>query len=376
MKVLRIWHAAVVTEYRKKVRALAGYPEVDLTLLIPRAWKEGGKEIRYEFNDKIDSGFSTVTGHIIRQNNIRRYVFLTGLWKTLRKIRPDIIDLEEEPYSYIARQILFFCNRLRLKSKIIFHSSTNTNKKPGNPFVKIQEKTFSLSSAAIVRNKETKAYLQNNGFEKPIFLSGNGIDCNHFSPGESNELHKKFNLIGKKIIGFVGKLRTGKGIHTLLEAFKELPANTMLLLIGEGHLYGEIRDIAKNGGYYERVILAGHIDHWNLPKYYRLMDVFVIPSQTQQNWKESFGRVIIEAMACGVPVIGSSSGAIPEIIAEAGIIFPEKDASGLGKEINKLIQDTNLLERYKKAGLNRAMEFSWEAIAEINYEAYQSVLNM
>lgn len=375
MKILRIWHAAVVAEYRKKVRAIANFPDVDLTLLIPRKWKEGGKEVYYQFDEKIDTVYSTVVGRIARQNNIRRYFFLTGLWKTMKQTRPDVIDLEEEPYSYVARQVIYFRNLLGLNSKIIFHSATNIQKQLKNPFAKIQENTFSEASAAIVRNQEAESYLQNNGFNGPIFLSGNGIDCNHFSPGDSSKLREKFNLGDKKVVGFVGNLRTGKGLFTLLSAFEKLPKDTVLLLIGGGHLFDDIKRIANSKGFAERLILTGQIDHMQLPDYYRLMDVFVLPSETGMRWKESFGRVLIEAMACGIPVIGSSSGAIPDTILDAGIVFSEKNVKELVEAINKLLIDKGLLQKYKKAGLQRAGEFSWDSIAKINYEVYQSVFD-
>ena len=375
MKVVRIWHAAVVAEYRKKIQALAQFPDIELTLVLPSAWSEGGQEISYEYDWEIDRDISIVVGRTKHRNNIRRYFFLTGLWRTLSQIRPDIIDLEEEPYAYVTAQVLLYRKLLGLESKLIFHTAYNVNRRMSRNFERIQSWAFHQSDAAVVRNREAESYLRQRGFEGLIFLSGNGIDLGHFSPGRSDQLRQQLDLNGRKVVGFVGKLKTGKGVLTLLDAFAKLPDDSVLLMVGDGHLHDEIDVIAKSRGIRDRLFLAGSVRHSDTPQYYRLMDVCVLPSQTEGRWKESFGRTLIEAMACGVPVIGSSSGAIPETINSAGLIFPEKNPDQLANRIRELLHDQKLHSACKRAGLARARDFSWEAIAEKNYKAYQTVLN-
>ena len=210
MRVLRIWHAAVVAEYRKKIQALAQLPEIDLLLLIPSSWKEGGKEVKYHEVEEIDSEFKTNIGRVISRNNIRRYIYLLGLFRSMAYFRPHIIDLEEEPFAYVTAQIIFYCKLLGLESKIIFHTAHNIRKPMKKSFEYVQKLSFRKCHAAIVRNKESKFILQEKGFRKPIFISGNGIDIAHFAPGSSEQLKNELNLTNKKIIGFIGKLKTGK----------------------------------------------------------------------------------------------------------------------------------------------------------------------
>lgn len=117
-----------------------------------------------------------------------------------------------------------------------------------------------------------------------------------------------------------------KGIHVLIEAVSELQKehnDIIMLLVGEGPDKGVFERMAKEKAIEDKVIFTGYIDPEDLIKYYNSMDVFVLPSLTTKIWKEQLGRALIEAMACEVPVIGSSSGAIPEVIGDAGLVFRE-----------------------------------------------------
>ncbi len=92
--------------------------------------------------------------------------------------------------------------------------------------------------------------------------------------------------------------------------------------------------------------------------------------------KEQFGRVIIEAMACGVPVIGSDSGEIPSTIDEAGLIFKEKDVKGLREKIECLMSNRDLRSLLAKKGKKRVTEhFAWKKIAEAQYQVYRELMS-
>jgi glycosyltransferase involved in cell wall biosynthesis len=374
MRVLRIWHAAVVPEYRKKIFHLSKMPNVVLTLLVPPCWREGGSDVLYQSQDEIDTSFETQIGKTLNTNNIRRYIFRTQLFNCMRTLQPDIIDLEEEPFSFVAAQVLLFRGILNLDSRLIFHSAHNIERKMEPIFEYIQNSTLRKSQAAIVRNKEAGERLLKRGFGGPIIYSANGVDLTYFSPGNSSNLAKKLGIAGKETVGFVGKLKSGKGILTLLRAFQQLHKDTILIIVGEGHLKEEIQTFINTNKLENNVMLTGPLSHKTMPEYYRLMDVCVLPSETKMHWKESFGRTLVEAMACGIPVIGSSSGAIPDTIGNAGLIFPEGDSNSLMALIRKVLKDKDLRTQLREAGLARAQEFSWEKIAQKNHQAYLEVM--
>ena len=105
--------------------------------------------------------------------------------------------------------------------------------------------------------------------------------------------------------------------------------------------------------------------------YYRSLDVLVLPSRSRSNWKEQFGRVLIEAMASQVPVIGSNSGEIPNVIGDAGLVFPENDAPALSALIEGLIWDPARRAELGKRGRKRVLDrFTQDQIANETYAVY------
>jgi glycosyltransferase involved in cell wall biosynthesis len=136
-----------------------------------------------------------------------------------------------------------------------------------------------------------------------------------------------------------------------------------LLLLGSGDMQPEIEQWAAGLGWQDRVkiFLAKHDE---VPKYLSAMDLMVAPSQTMPNWKEQFGRMLIEAFACAVPVIASDSGEIPHVVGDAGLILPEKDVAAWTKSIELLLRDPELRHRLAVAGQERVSRFSVHKSAE------------
>ncbi len=113
-----------------------------------------------------------------------------------------------------------------------------------------------------------------------------------------------------------------------------------------------------------------------MPALYRQIDAFVLPSLTRPNWKEQFGRVLVEAMACGVPVIGSDSGAIPDVIGDAGLIFPEGDAGALAAHLRTVQTDPTLRAHLREKGRARTLaHFTHKQVAAATVEVYQEMVS-
>jgi glycosyltransferase involved in cell wall biosynthesis len=105
------------------------------------------------------------------------------------------------------------------------------------------------------------------------------------------------------------------------------------------------------------------------------MDVLVVPTETTARIREQFGRVIVEAMATGIPVIGSTCGAIPEVIDGAGLVFPERDAEALADALRRILANAELREQFARVGRRRVEEhYSWDCVARKTYELYRQVL--
>ena len=109
-------------------------------------------------------------------------------------------------------------------------------------------------------------------------------------------------------------------------------------------------------------------------EYVNCMDTVVLPSRTTPDWVEFFGRVLIEGMACEVPVIASDSGEIPHVVGDAGLIFPEGDAVALADRIEQIARNPSFANQLIQRGLKRVKEFTWETIADRTHEVYQAIL--
>ncbi len=176
------------------------------------------------------------------------------------------------------------------------------------------------------------------------------------------------------MIGFVGRLIPAKGLRILLEAAARLTADFTLLIDGQGPYRADLEGTARALGLSARLVFM-EPSHEEVPEYLACMDALVLPSYTTPQWTEQFGRVLVEAMACGVPVVGSTSGAIPSVIGDAGLVFPERDAAALAKCLERLTTEPALREDLRRRGLERARTgFSWEHVAGLMCDVYREAL--
>jgi glycosyltransferase involved in cell wall biosynthesis len=166
-----------------------------------------------------------------------------------------------------------------------------------------------------------------------------------------------------------------KGIELLLQAVARLEGDWRLNLVGSGPLKARLETLTGELGMSERIAWMPWIASTEMPGQYTALDVLVVPSLTRPNWKEQFGRVLIEAMASAVPVIGSDSGAIPDIIADAGFVVPEGDVAALTEALCKIHAESNLREKLARAGRQRVLaHFTHEQVAAATVKVYQTML--
>jgi glycosyltransferase involved in cell wall biosynthesis len=192
-----------------------------------------------------------------------------------------------------------------------------------------------------------------------------GVETNRFKP--KNE---KARPGSPGRIGYLGRLVPGKGVDVLVRAAAS--GGDWELVIDDGPGRGPLQDLVRNLDLDNRVRFS-LIEYEEVPEFLQSLDILVLPSRTTPRWREQFGRVLIEAMATGTPVIGSSSGSIPGVVGEAGLIFPEGDHEALAAAISHLLDDAQLWVSLRQAGLDRAQDFSWEAVARRTAHVYDRV---
>lgn len=370
IKTLLIDKTAVLKKYQQKCVELARYEDIDLTLLAPRTWVENYQKISLE---KIRSAnYRTICGRVaFKGYENRGFYYDLSLPRAIVKIEPRVIIMLEEPFSLFAFQTVFFARLFARNSKIIFYSSDDLSKDHRYPYrpswVYRLISTFTLKNShyAIVVNKTAKETLICKGFKSDrITIIPWGIDRTCFKPLNRKRIRSELN-ISTYTIGYVGRILKLKGIQTLLEAVASMQQkNAQLLIIGEGPDKQFFEQLAQEMGIHNRTSFMGYIEPDKLAKYYNAMDVLVLPTLSHQKWKEHFGRVLIEAMACGTPVIGSTCGGIPEVIGDSGLIFEEGNADSLKTKIEAILNSQSLREKLINKAMDRVEKnYTWEAFA-------------
>ena len=194
-----------------------------------------------------------------------------------------------------------------------------------------------------------------------------GVDVDSFHPGDAGRLREVYGLKGKKVILFVGRLAKRKGFDMVIKALPlvlEKVPSAVLVSCGQGELAAQLKKMVKDYNLDEHVIFAGFIPHAELPQYYNLCDVFIMPSREySQVDAEGFGIVYLEAGACGKPAIGGRSGGTPDAIldGETGLLVDPGDREDIANAIIKILSDDNLARQLGENARRRISErFQWK----------------
>lgn len=357
-----------------KLAALSKYPEFDLWHIVPRQWTDSFRTYQLEVEQA--KGYRIIPVNTIGKHDIHRFCYCP-LDVHLRKIQPDIIHVEEEPDSLAALQVALVRRLLAPKAHLILFTWQNILRKRGIIPKMVARITLNAADYLIAGNTEAARVLRQQGYKGPIqVIPQLGVAPNIYQPKRSEELRATLGLNGF-VVGFVGRFVPQKGLDILLKATARMPADVQILLVGGGPMERYLRLQAQEENMVERLTIVSSVPHAEVPKHLNAMDVMVLPSRTTLVWKEQFGHVLIEAMSCGVPVIGSSSGAIPEVIGDAGLIFREDDVAALCKCIEMVRSDSGLAVKMSNAGRQRVQEqYTHQAIAGKTIQVYRTITEL
>lgn len=285
------------------------------------------------------------------------------LKQQLKEIDPDIIWVQEEPTDYFLFQILKFY-WFKTKPKIFTAVCENIFPRKSLPKQIIRQLLWGRLSGIMAVAMPSVEGIQAAGLPKSV-ATATLVAGNQSPPENLESFLLPFNRSPQDfIIGFAGRLCEEKGWKVLLEALKLLPDTFKCLMAGDGEQIEELKSRLSSPPLQGRVFYMGLLPKAELWKFYKNLDCLVVPSLTFPRWKEQFGGVIADGLAMGVPVIGSDSGAIPEVIGDAGLITPEGNVNALVKALEILYFDARLRERLSLEGKNRFnSEFSITAYA-------------
>ena len=389
MKILVASHTYIVDLNCEKLRALSRLKsDIEVTVVVPKKWRPGGvqnKIIEPEYRD--EGNFRIVPVSNFSQNHQGLLTFGSDIVNLLADFRPNIIHVEQGSRGLAYAEMITLNALLRLKAKNIFFTWWNLPYDLKFPISVLENYNLDNSHGIISGNQDGAEILRDRGYEGPIKVMPQlGVDEKLFVPKSQPELARKVGIEPNDfVVGFVGRFVPEKGIMTLLDALVQIKDKSWkCLLLGRGELKEEIITKAAEKGIKERIILVESVPHDEVADYINLMSTLILPSETTYKfktltsvgWKEQFGHVIIEAMACKVPVIGSDSGEIPHVIGDAGLVFPEGNFEELANCLEKLIDNPDFTENVAQMGYAKAMaQYTNIALAKQQLEFYQELLD-
>lgn len=356
MKLLVVSHPCLSSGSQQFYSELEQQTGWNLTIVTPANWKdEYGNILRPKHWSGYQGRLLSIPVWI--SGNVPLHIYRSTFIPLLKELNPDCIYIHHEPYAAATAQV-YLANRLSIKRPIGVYSSQNILKFYPPPFRQSEQLVFKDSYFVTAATHSVKRVLREKGCEAtidvlPVGLAG--IDASVYFPHPQGQKVADSLRTNKEeiLIGYLGRIVEEKGLKTLLYALKqiqELPWR--LIMVGSGAYETQFDALAQNLDLSDRIKRLGYIAHTEAPLYLSAFDLLVLPSETRPNWKEQFGRVIVEAIACGTPVLGSDSGEIPYVLQATGggLTFPEAQPEALAKELQKLILNPLLRLQFVEQG--------------------------
>ncbi len=370
--------ALVVGAYQRKLEELALQPDVELTVIVPSAWREGRKLIPLERAHT--EGYDLLVAPLAFNGQFHLHFYPT-LGRHLRQLRPDILHMDEEPYNLATW--LALRQGQAVDARCLFFTWQNLIRHYPAVFRHFEAANWRRAAHAIAGNPTAADVLRAKGYRGPVTVIPQfGVDPHIFSPrpddADGTNASADDATPPSFVIGYAGRLVPEKGVAVLLRACASFPAGLAwsLRLLADGPDRERLTTLAADLGIADRVDFLGRVPSTQAPEFYRTLDVLVLPSLSRPNWVEQFGRVLTEAMACGVPVVGSQSGEIPWVIGDAGRIFPEGDAAALANILMALADDPVLRAALAAAGRARILtHFTQAQVAAETAAVYREMLH-
>lgn len=365
LRVLMLSKACLVGAYQTKLEAIGRHPDIDLTAIVPPSWDDPSGRVVLE--RRYTEGYRLIVDPIRFNGHYHTYYFPT-LKRRLAEYRPDVVHIDEEPYNLATWLALRESHRAGAKA--LFFSWQNLSRSYPPPFNRIERSVLSRADFALMGNRDSVAVWRDKGYHGPHrVIPQFGVDPDLFSPPPRRDPGRAFTIGSAN-----RRLVPEKGVDLLLHAAARLPGLWQLHIAGEGPSLPDLRRLAIELDIAARVHFDGPIPSDQVPVYLRQLDALVLTSRTLPNWKEQFGRVLVEAMACGVPVVGSRSGEIPHVIGDAGLIVPEEDIDALQMALLQLMQNDGLHNEMSRLGRERVLtHFTQTRIAAETVDVYREL---
>jgi glycosyltransferase involved in cell wall biosynthesis len=295
--------------------------------------------------------------------------------RSLLRDRWDLVFAWEEPYVVAGAELAALT---RPDARFTFLTFQNIRKRYPPPFSWLERYTLARSSGWLYSGHSVfEVQHAEPGYrDRPSELGPLGVDLGMFRPDSEARRRVRASLgwddTGPTVVGYVGRFVPEKGLRFLMRVLEQCEPPWRMLFLGGGELEPELKHWATTQADRVRVV---SVPHDRVPDYVNAMDLLCAPSETARNWREQFGRMLIEGFACGVPVIGSDSGEIPHVVGEAGIVAREGDTTAWVRAVNELLHDVGRRRELGERGLARAQAvYAWPVVARRYLDFFERLL--
>jgi glycosyltransferase involved in cell wall biosynthesis len=340
-RLLAVSHPSVVSVNQEVYRELIdrGW---QVKIVLPGLWRS--EYDQRDFAPQVLAGMEDVLlrERVALRGYPQRHLYLARCGAIAARLRPDVAFVEAEPFSFAATQWSLALARHGVPFGV--QCAENIDRRLPAPVRLMRSRVLHKAVFVAARSQSAARLARAWGARGEVEFAPHAVPGWPSAGGRAAGEHAR-----PFTVGYAGRLVASKGLADLLAAVRRLPEPVELVLIGDGELRGELEGQPIPGS---RVRVLSDLSHEQMAEGYARMDVLALPSRTTPTWKEQFGRVIVEALWCGVPVVGSDSGEIPWLIelTGGGLVFAEGDVARLAEQLERLRADPALRERLAAAG--------------------------
>jgi glycosyltransferase involved in cell wall biosynthesis len=374
-RLLTIAHSYAIALNRRLARELAscGQGDWELTVAAPSFFRGDLRPVRLERvpgeNGRLVAVPAFLTGYV--------HVFFYGSKLRAMLRQPwDLVHCWEEPYVVSGLQVARWAHP---EAPLVFATFQNLKKNYPPPFNWMERYCLRRAAGWVAFGETVAASLRERpGYrDRPVRVIPPGVDLDAFVPdavaGRALRKSLGWDDGGPPVVGFLGRFVPEKGLGLLTGVLDRLDVPWRALFVGAGPLERPLRAWAARHPGRARVLTG--VAHDQVPRHLAAMDVLCAPSQTTPQWREQFGRMLIEAFACGLAVVGSDSGEIPHVVGDAGLVVGEKDAAGWAGALAGLLADPGRRAELGRRGRERARQrFAWSVVARQHLDFFENLL--
>jgi len=372
-RLLTIGHSYVVGLNRRLAHELAATGEWDVTAVAPARFR--GDFAWHEAEAVPGERCTLVPVPTYFSRRVHAMLYGRRVSDLLRREPWDLVHCWEEPYVAAAAQV---AAATPARVPLVFATFQNIDKHYPPPFNWIERYTMARADAVIAFGETVRRIVAHRGFPAGrTRVIPPGVDATRFAPDAAMRRDTRRQLGWSDdvpVVGFLGRFVPEKGLPLLMSVLDGVPSPWRALFVGSGPLEPAVRAWAATRG--SGVAVETGVAHDDVPRWLNAMDLLCAPSQTTTGWQEQFGRMLIEAFACGVPIAASTSGEIPYVVADAGILLPEADKEQWIRAIGELLRDPAQRRELAARGRARALStFDWPVVARQHVAFFNSVID-